>query len=122
MKKILLADDEPAMRRLVAATLTDETRFEILHAADGHEALDMARAERPAVLLLDVNMPGLNGYQVCRALKDDPATADIVIFMLTANSRPEDQEEGLAAGADAYFRKPFSPLALLEQIEAVLEE
>jgi CheY-like chemotaxis protein len=121
VKKILLADDEPALRRLVAATLTDETRFEILHAADGREALEIARAERPAVLLLDVNMPGLNGYEVCRALKADPQTAEIVVFMLTANSSPEDQEEGLAAGADAYFRKPFSPLALLEQIEAVLD-
>jgi CheY-like chemotaxis protein len=73
------------------------------------------------VLLLDVNMPGLNGYEVCRTLKADPATAAIVVFMLTANARPEDQEAGLAAGADAYFRKPFSPLALLEQIEAAIE-
>ena len=79
MKKILLADDEPALRRLVAATLADETRFESLHAADRHEALEVARAERPAGLLLDVNMPGLNGHEVCRALKADPQTAAIVV-------------------------------------------
>jgi CheY-like chemotaxis protein len=122
VKKILLADDEPALRRLVAATLADEARFEILHAANGQEALDIARAEQPTVLLLDVNMPGLDGYQVCRELKSDPATAGIVIFMLTANAEPQDQERGFAAGADGYFKKPFSPLALLERVEAVLED
>ncbi len=122
VKKILLADDEPAMRSLVAATLADETRFEILHAANGPEALAIARAEHPVILLLDVNMPGLDGYQVCRELKAYPATADIVIFMLTAHAQPEDQQRGLAAGADGYFRKPFSPLALLERVESILEE
>ena len=122
VKKILLADDEPAIRQLVAATLADETRFEILHAADGREALAVARAEHPVILLLDVNMPGVDGYRVCHELKADPATAGIVILMLTANSQPEDQERGIAAGADGYFRKPFSPLALLERVESILEE
>jgi CheY-like chemotaxis protein len=122
VKKILLADDEPAMRRLVEATLADDARYEILHAADGHEALELARAQRPSMMLLDVNMPGIDGYEVCRSLKSDPATAGIVVFMLTANAQPEDQERGLAAGADGYFKKPFSPLALLEQVESVLDE
>jgi len=122
VKKILLADDEPALRRLVAVTLADESRFQILHAANGQEALDVARAEHPIVLLLDVNMPGIDGYEVCRALKADPATADIVILILTANAEPEDQERGFAAGADGYFKKPFSPLALLERVESVLED
>jgi CheY-like chemotaxis protein len=121
VKKILLADDEPALRRLVSATLADETRFRILQAADGAEALALARLEHPTIVLLDVNMPGLDGYAVCRALKADPATCDIVVFMLTANRQPEDEERGLAAGADGYFTKPFSPLALLERVEEVLE-
>lgn len=120
MKKILLADDEPAVRRLVTATLADESRYQILEAGDGVEALNIARAERPALLLLDVNMPELDGFEVCRALKADPATRDIVVVMLTALAQPTDRERGLAAGADGFFTKPFSPLALLEKVEEVL--
>lgn len=120
MKKILLADDEPAVRRLVTATLADESRYQILEAGDGVEALNIARAERPALLLLDVNMPELDGFEVCRALKADPATRDIVVVMLTALAQPTDRERGIAAGADGFFTKPFSPLALLEKVEEVL--
>jgi CheY-like chemotaxis protein len=120
VKKILLADDEPAVRRLVTATLADESRYQILEAGDGVEALNIARAERPALLLLDVNMPELDGFEVCRALKADPATRDIVVVMLTALAQPTDRERGLAAGADGFFTKPFSPLALLEKVEEVL--
>ncbi len=120
MKKILLADDEPAVRRLVTATLADESRYQILEASDGVEALNIARVERPALLLLDVNMPELDGFEVCRALKADPATRDIVVVMLTALAQPTDRERGIAAGADGFFTKPFSPLALLEKVEEVL--
>jgi CheY-like chemotaxis protein len=120
VKKILLADDEPAVRRLVTATLADETRYQILEAGDGAEALTLARAEHPALLLLDINMPELDGYEVCRALKSDPTTEGIVIVMLTAMAQPADRERGLAAGADGFFTKPFSPLALLEKVEEVL--
>jgi CheY-like chemotaxis protein len=122
VKKILLADDEPAVRRLVTATLADETRYQILEAGDGAEALALARAEQPALLLLDVNMPELDGYEVCKALKADPATRGIVVVMLTAMAQPADRERGLAVGADSFFTKPFSPLALLEKVEEVLGE
>ena len=120
MKKILLADDEAAVRRLVTATLADETRYQILEAGDGVEALSMARAEHPALLLLDVNMPEMDGFEVCKALKSDPATRSIVVVMLTAMAQPADRERGLSAGADGFFTKPFSPLALLEKVEEVL--
>jgi len=120
VKKILLADDEPAVRRLVTATLADESRYQILEASDGAEALRLARAERPAIILLDVNMPELDGIEVCRALKSDPSTAGIVIEMLTAMAQTADRERGMAVGADSFFTKPFSPLALLEKVEEVL--
>ena len=120
MKKILLADDEPAVRRLVMATLADESRYQILEAGDGAQALALARAERPALVLLDVNMPEMDGFEVCRALKSDAATRTIVVVMLTAMAQPADRERGLAAGADGFFTKPFSPLALLEKVEEVL--
>ncbi len=122
MKKILLADDEPAVRRLVTATLADESRYLILEAGDGAEALALARSERPALLLLDANMPQPDGFEVCRALKADPDTQDIVVVMLTALAQTADRERGMAAGADGFFTKPFSPLALLEKVEEVLDD
>src|SRR5581483_8553073 len=120
LKKILLADDEPAVRRLVTATLADESRYQILEASDGAEALRLARAERPAMMLLDVNMPEVDGFEVCRALKADPETQGIVVVMLTAMAQVSDRERGVAVGADGFFTKPFSPLALLEKVEEVL--
>jgi CheY-like chemotaxis protein len=120
VNKILLADDEPAVRRLVTATLADESRYRILEASNGVEALAVARAEQPALVLLDVNMPDMDGFEVCRALKSDPATRGIVVVMLTAMAQAVDRERGQAVGADGFFTKPFSPLALLEKVEEVL--
>ncbi len=122
-KKILIADDEQPLRLLVRATLEDESgeeRYEIIEAADGNEALEMARRERPELILLDIAMPGLTGLEVCKMLKGDPATADLVIVMLTAKGQQSDREQGLAAGADDYFAKPFSPLELLQLVDRVM--
>lgn len=117
--KILLADDEPSLRRLVSVTLGSDD-FQLLHASNGEEALAVARQELPQVALLDVNMPRKNGIEVCRALKSDPATCRIKVVMLTAAGSESDIELALAAGADAYFVKPFSPLALLNKIHALI--
>jgi two-component system alkaline phosphatase synthesis response regulator PhoP len=114
--KLLIADDEPAVRALVHVTLEGE-EYEILEAADGLEALEVARDESPSLVLLDIMMPRLDGLEVCRQLKSDPDTSDIVVVMLTAQA--QDRDQGLAAGADDYFTKPFSPLALLNMVERV---
>jgi CheY-like chemotaxis protein len=114
--KLLIADDEPAVRALVHATLEGDG-YVILEAADGEEALEVARAELPALVLLDIMMPRLDGLEVCRRLKADPGTSGIVIVMLTAQAQDRDRQRGLAAGADDYFTKPFSPLALLDMVE-----
>ena len=122
-KKILIADDEQPLRLLVRATLEDESeegRYEIIEAADGNEALEIARKERPELVLLDIQMPGLSGLEVCEILKDDPATSDLMIVMLTAKGQQSDRERGLAAGADDYFAKPFSPLELLQLVDRVM--
>lgn len=119
-KRVLLADDDPSLRRLVGTTLGSED-FELLHAADGDEALEVARREHPGVVLLDVNMPRRNGFEVCRLLKADPATADIRIVMLTARGNDADRQLGREAGADEYFVKPFSPVKLLDTVYALLE-
>ncbi|HEV8424939.1 MAG TPA: response regulator [Actinomycetes bacterium] len=116
--KLLIADDEPAVRDLVHVTLEGDD-YEILEAADGVEALEVARGESPKLVLLDIMMPRLDGLEVCRQLKSDPDTSDIVVVMLTAQAQERDRDQGLAAGADDYFTKPFSPLALLNMVERV---
>lgn len=119
MKKLLIADDEEAIRSLVRMTLEGES-LEILEAADGDEAVVMARQYLPDVILLDVMMPRQSGFEVCRALKGDPATAEIAVVLLTAKAQSADIEEGRTAGADDYFTKPFSPIALLRKVDDVL--
>jgi CheY-like chemotaxis protein len=116
--KLLIADDEPAVRKLIRVTFEGDD-FNVLEAADGVEALTLARIELPDLLLLDVVMPGLDGVEVCRQLKGDPDTKRIVVLLLTALRQREDRERGLAAGADGWFTKPFSPLALLQRVDEV---
>lgn len=116
--KILIADDEMTLRFLVLETL-DDTQYELLEATDGNEALETARQLHPALILLDVAMPGLSGNEVCQQLKKDPATRDIIIIMLTAHSQTKDRELAMAAGADHFMTKPFSPSQLIRLIEQV---
>jgi two-component system phosphate regulon response regulator PhoB len=119
MRTLLVADDEAGVRALVRMTLEGES-LEILEAADGEQAVAMAREHHPDVVLLDVMMPGRSGFDVCRDLKADPSTAGITIILLTARAQNADREEGQAAGADDYFTKPFSPIALLRKVDDVL--
>src|SRR4051794_31117545 len=119
MPKVLIADDQANMRQLVRLTLESD-HFEIIEAPDGEAALALARAEHPDLLFLDWTMPGLPGVDVCRALRDDPATADMRIVMLPARSQPADRAHAEAMGADDYITKPFSPIQLLEKVRDVL--
>jgi DNA-binding response OmpR family regulator len=117
--KVLIADDQANMRALVRLTL-ETGRFDIFEAHDGDAALEVARRERPDLVFLDWTMPGLSGVEVCRALREDPATAGTRIVMLTARSQNEDRETARAMGADDYITKPFSPIQLLEKVRDVL--
>ena len=119
MRKLLIADDEEGVRALVRMTLESDA-YEILEARDSEETLRVAKEDRPELIVLDVMMPGESGFEVCRRLKADPATADITIIMLTAQAQEVDREEGVQAGADDYFTKPFSPVGLLYKVEEVL--
>ena len=119
MAKVLIADDQANMRALVRLTL-ETGRFDIFEAHDGDAALEVARRERPDLVFLDWTMPGLSGVEVCRALREDPATAGTRIVMLTARSQNEDREAARAMGADDYITKPFSPIQLLEKVRDVL--
>lgn len=122
MKKILIVDDQPEVRELVEVTL-DIGDYQIYQAADGTSALTMAVQVRPDLVILDVTMPGgMDGYQVCQRLRSNPVTASAAIVMLTARGQDVDRQRGKDAGADDYFIKPFSPLQLLNKVEAVLHE
>jgi len=118
---ILIADDEPAIVDLVRFTLEDP-HLRIVDAADGGAAVELARRERPDVALLDVRMPRLDGLEACRRLRELPECAHTRVVLLTAAAQAEDRRRGLAAGADHYLTKPFSPLALLTLVRSLMPE
>ena len=119
MAKILIAEDDAAVRSLIRMTL-DSGQTEILEVDDGTAALELARKELPELIFLDWSMPGSTGIEVCRALRENPETAQIKVVLLTARSERSDREAGFEAGADDYITKPFSPLQLLDKVTEVL--
>ncbi len=119
MQTILIADDEESLRTLIETTL-EAPGLRILHAANGNQAVEVARGEHPDLILLDWVMPGKSGLEVAEVLRQEPATADIDILMLTGRNQEQDRERGLALGIHAYLIKPFSPLQLLKCVQGVL--
>jgi len=113
--RVLVVDDDPLVRNLLAAVLHDAS-FDLDEAVDGQDALAIAAARPPDVVVLDVMMPGIDGYEVCRTMRTDPAFATTRIVVLTAKSTPTARDEAFRAGADAFFTKPFSPLDLIETV------
>ena len=112
---VLIVDDDPFIRRLIATTLEDVSDFEVRQAADGEQALEVAAADPPAIVFLDIDMPRLDGIAACRRLRDEHGP-DTRIVMLTAAGR-EQEEAALDAGADLFLTKPFSPLDLLRLVD-----
>jgi CheY-like chemotaxis protein len=104
--RILLVDDEPMIRELVQAML-EEDGIDVRCVPDGAQAIQEARREAPHLVLLDVVLPGLDGFAVCRLLRADPALKQVPIYMLTAKVRPADHESARRAGASGYIEKPF---------------
>ena len=117
MPSVLIVDDDPSIRKLVATTLEDVAGFELVEAADGDEALQLAREEAPAIVLLDIDMPGIDGFEACRRLRAQPQTADTTVVMLTAAADEEAERAAEEAGADLFITKPFSPLELLRLVD-----
>jgi two-component system phosphate regulon response regulator PhoB len=120
MTRLLIVEDQPEIRMLIQMALEFEN-FEIHEAADGDAALALLPTLQPDLVLLDVLMPGSrNGLDVCRAIKTDAGLRGTRVAMLSARSQPSDRQAGLAAGADAYLVKPFSPNELLRLIGKLL--
>jgi two-component system, OmpR family, alkaline phosphatase synthesis response regulator PhoP len=118
-RKVLIVDDEPDIVEFVQYNLRKEM-FETISARDGLQALQLARQQRPDLILLDLMLPGMEGLEVCRRLKAERDTASIPIIMLTAKGEEADIVAGLEIGADDYVPKPFSMRLLLARIKAVL--
>ena len=119
--KILIADDEPNI--LVSLDyLMKREGFEVHLARDGQEALAALQRERPRLVLLDVMMPHLSGFEVCQALRADEALRDTLVLMLTAKGRDTDVAQGLGLGADAYMTKPFSTKELAAKVREMLDD
>lgn len=119
MKTVLIADDERNLRLLVSATIESD-EYQVLEASDGDEAWRLVQEHRPNVAILDVQMPGLSGLEVTRAIKGDPALDGIRVILLTSQAQQADIQAGLSAGADQYLTKPFSPVELLNVLERAL--
>ena len=117
--RILLVDDEPSIVKMVGKRLEVEG-FEVLIATDGQEGLDKARAERPDLIVLDLMLPKLNGYEVCTMLKQDTRYQGIPVVLFTAKAQEKDEKLGIECGANAYVKKPFRAQELLEKIRALL--
>lgn len=116
MRKILIADDEPYILNILDFSLGAEG-YTVLQAVDGESALRLTIENLPDLAILDVMMPGLDGYEVCRRLKDDPRTRGVPVVLLTARNSLEDRRKGEAVQADGYMTKPFSPQRLLDLVQ-----
>lgn len=117
-KKILIADDNENIREALTYLLEDEG-YKLWLAKDGAEALAKARDIRPDILFLDIMMPEMSGYEVCRIIKSDPDLKGIYVIMLTAKGQSAEQERGRSVGADEYIIKPFSPMEVLAKVKKI---
>ncbi len=122
MKTILIADDDKPIRELVATVLGQSSSYCTLLAEDGEETLRLAREQRPDLIVLDIKMPKKSGNDVCWELKNDPATSNIKIIMVSALPVETGLPKALKSGADHYLSKPFSPTALLHMIGQQLDQ
>ena len=117
-KKILIVEDDHDIRVMMEYILRDD--YDLVLCEDGHSGIDKAVEERPDLILLDIYMPGISGFEVCKAVRDHPEISSTPIIMLTAGAFKEEVSEGYAIGADDYVFKPYEPEELIKRIEKLL--
>jgi two-component system phosphate regulon response regulator PhoB len=116
---VLIADDESSMRLLVHTTIESDS-YQVIEAADGDEAWELIKRHKPSLVLLDVQMPGRTGLEILASIKSDPSLRAVRVILMTARALESDRTAGIAAGADFYLTKPFSPLELLARVQEAL--
>ena len=121
-RTVLIADDEPHIRLLIEQSIEEleDEGVELLLVTNGEEALATVRTVRPDLVLLDVMMPKMDGFQVCERIRTDPDLADVHVILLTAKGQEYDRRRGEAVGANSYVTKPFNPDELLSMVRVVL--
>ena len=119
-QKILIIEDDPATQRLVDYTLRREG-FDVISASNGLEGLRKAREESPNLIILDVMLPGLDGFEICHRLRSEPETAGVLILMFSAKAQEIDKQTGMKVGADDYLSKPAAPAAIVSKVKELLE-
>jgi CheY-like chemotaxis protein len=122
LERVLLAEDDLDIQKVVRMSLQFRGVANIVVVSDGQECLKVVNQVNPEVILLDVMMPQLDGYETCRRLKSDPQTAAIPVIFLTAKAQQFEMRQGLQAGAIGYLTKPFDPMTLHDQIIQLLDE
>ncbi len=118
-RTILVVDDDPLIRKLIATTLEDVAGYDIVESEDGEDALDRAAALEPGIVFLDIDMPRMDGITACRRLRAAPTTARATIIMLTAATTDTAERQAAEAGADMFLSKPFSPLEVLQLVDEI---
>jgi CheY-like chemotaxis protein len=118
-KAVMIVDDERQIVELIRLTLGDE--YDFIEAYNGEEALEKARKKKPDLILLDIMMPGMDGYEVAKRLKSDPETRDIIIAMVSAKKEDHDILTGIDVGAISFITKPFNPFELQEKVQELLQ-
>lgn len=119
-RKLLVVDDDYALRELIDFTLAES--YDVLKAENAEQAYALVHGEQPDAIVLDIMMPNIDGYEVCRKLKSDPKTQHIPIIMLTAKHEMDDLKEAIKVGADEYITKPFEPDFLKKRIDGLFEK
>ena len=120
-KKILIVEDEESLLKLESILLSSRG-YEVVGVVNGKEALDYLASNRVDLVLLDIMLPEIDGFEVCRRIKENAATRNTPVVMLTAKKNPQDQQKGLAAGAAAYITKPFKSANIMELIQSLLAD
>jgi DNA-binding response OmpR family regulator len=118
-KKILVVDDEPDFVEFLSIRL-ESSGYDVISASDGESGLKKAQKEKPDLIILDILMPKINGFELCKRLKENELTKDMPVIMLTALTREQALSKGLKEGADCFITKPFNPVDLLDEIKTAL--
>jgi DNA-binding response OmpR family regulator len=119
VSSVLIIDDDPVIQLLLRVNF-EQDGFQVETAGDGQQGVEKAREMMPDLILLDVLMPKMDGFEVLKALRSDPRTENLRVALLSAKSSDSDQKAGMAAGADAYMTKPFDPLQLLDDVRRLI--